>query len=498
MSKQILILFSILVNSIALSQTQTAITGQTSQIKFNIANVVNTNKCNIEVTLPNQQKVGVEVEGPQFIASVEFTPVQIGSNAIAWEGKTKVRGLATVFACPGSGIIQVQVTGDTEDVAQKWNQYFSKVTDEIRDCVKVGMDLSQLKYQLLSDPNTVLTSPSDSKLKPIYEKCDNFAKQNQPKKLTPCTIPNLNNLKTLCDGAYVEKQTDGKLKAISRNAAIQMHFEGKPWSVAYSENLDTKATRLKQEEEEKVKQAASTAAQKEADEKERKFKESPDYKKQQAELERKKIAEEKETARKQAESEKIRISEEKQTALKAKKEQEEKDRQIAAIEKDTKQKSQKELPSNQVTQEVLPDKRRRSVSGKPQDEAFCSMLGDTRIHDKKCISEDPQNHAIKIQVSYQIRYQFVVPGITDRLQCNSINLSRPLLNFLESKKIKYELNLYRTECNYDFVVDTKQDLCSQEGRVLSNSMGMYIKRFELTKAGNSTYFKTSYSEECNY
>lgn len=91
----------------SLAQNQTALAGQPSQIKFNIANVVNTNKCNIEVTLPNQQKVGIEVEGPQFIASIEFTPQQTGSTAIAWEGKTKVRGLVTVFACPGSGIIQV-------------------------------------------------------------------------------------------------------------------------------------------------------------------------------------------------------------------------------------------------------------------------------------------------------------------------------------------------------------------------------------------------------
>jgi len=318
-----ILFFAFLVHTNSFAQNQTAISGQSNQIKFNIANVVNANKCNIEVTLPNQQKIGVEVEGPQFIAGFEFTPQQTGSTTITWEGKTKVRGLASVFACPGSGIIQVQVNGNTDQVAQQWNQYFSRVPEEIRDCVKVGMDLSQLKYQSLADPNALLTSPDDAKLKPIYEKCDNFAKQNQPRKAAPCTLPSQNNLKTICDGVYAERQPDGRLKTISRANAVQLHFEGKPWTVGVLENTDARTTRLKQEDEDKSKQAANIAAQKEAEEKDRKFKESPEYKKQQADLERKRIADEKEAARKQAEMERVRVAEEKQAAaLKAKEEQE--------------------------------------------------------------------------------------------------------------------------------------------------------------------------------
>ena len=340
----LLLAFAMIQNSLA--QNQTALAGQPSQIKFNIANVVNTNKCNIEVTLPNQQKVGVEVEGPQFIASVEFTPQQTGSTAIAWEGKTKVRGLATVFACPGSGIIQVQVNGNNEQITQQWSQYFAKVPEEIRDCVKVGMDLSQIKYQSLSDPNAALTSPEDPKLKPIYEKCDNFAKQIQPRKAAPCTLPNMNNLKTICDGAYAERQPDGRLKPISRTNAVQLHFEGKPWTVGILENADARTARLKQEEEEKSKQAANIAAQKEAEEKERRYKESPEYKKQQADLERKRIADEKEAALKikkdQEESEraeKEKVQREK-LALEARRIQEEK--QKIETERAEKEKAQRE------------------------------------------------------------------------------------------------------------------------------------------------------------
>ena len=302
------------------AQTQTAIIGESSQLKFNISNVTNTNKCHIEVTLPNQQKVGVEVDGPQFLASVEFTPQQIGNNVIQWEGKNKLRGLKSVFACPGSGIIQVQVNGNTEQIAQKWNQYFSAVNEEIRDCVKVGMDLSQLKYQVLADPTVTLTSPQDPKLKPIYEKCEIFAKQNQPRKGAPCTLPSQNNLKTICDGVYAERQPDGRLKTISRTAAIQLQFEGKPWTVGVLENLDVRAARLKQEEDDKSKQAAEIAAKKDAEEKERLFKLTPEYKKQQAALEIKRVTDEKEAARKQAESERVRIAEQRQAIAAAEKE----------------------------------------------------------------------------------------------------------------------------------------------------------------------------------
>jgi hypothetical protein len=332
----VVFLFSSAVNISA--QTQTVIVGETSQLKFNISNVTNVDKCHIEVTLPNQQKVGIEVEAPQFLASIEFTPQQIGGTTIQWEGKLKSRGLRSVLGCPGSGVIQVQVTENTEQIAKKWNQYFSAVNEEIRDCVKVGMDLSQLKYQVLADPTVTLTSPQDLKLKPIYEKCENFVKQNQPKKGVPCTLTNQNNLKTTCDGVYAERQPDGRLKTITRTAAIQLQFEGKPWTVGVTENLDVRANRLKQEEEDKAKQAANIAAQKDAEEKERLFKLTPEYKKQQAALEAKRIAEEKETLKQKAELERRRIAEE----LELKKQQAELERKKAAEEREASAKAERE------------------------------------------------------------------------------------------------------------------------------------------------------------
>lgn len=312
------------------AQNQTAIVGQATQLKFNISNVVNSKKCHIEVTLPDQTKTSVEVDGPQFVAVVDFIPQKIGNMVIQWEGKNKIRGVNSVFACPGSGVVQLQVNGNAEQISQRWNQYFSQINDEVKDCVKYGMDLSQFKYQVLADPNTVLTSPDDQKLKPIYEKCENFAKQNHPRKAYSCVLPQENNAKSTCYEVYSEKLSDGKLKTITRADAIQLHFDGKPWVIGQIENPDARlsrlkldeenkikqsneqAAKLKQEEENKLKQAAEQAAKLEAEEKDRKFKESPEYKKQQAVIERKRIVEEKEAAKSAAEAERKRIIEEKQ------------------------------------------------------------------------------------------------------------------------------------------------------------------------------------------
>ena len=325
--------FLISIPSIASAQNQNVILGQPSQINLTIPNVSNLDKCHIEVTLPNQQKAGIVIDGPQFNAAINFTPDQIGNTLLKWEGKRRNRGLNSVNACPGSGEVQISVKGNAEYIAKQWNEYFAKVPELVGECVKVGMDISQIKYLSLADPNALLTAPDDQKLKPIYDKCDSFARQNQPRKTSPCVLSNQNNLNTICDGLYAERQPDGRLISITRTAAIQLHFEGKPWTIGTIENSDARVARLKREEEEKAKQAANIAAQKEAQERDRKLKESPEYKKQQAELELKRLAEEKQLAVLKAKEEQERDLREKRekAALDAQRAQEEKARaQIAA------------------------------------------------------------------------------------------------------------------------------------------------------------------------
>lgn len=319
-----LIICFLMLGANSFSQDLVAIVGQSSKISFPILNITNSSKCHIEVLMPNQEKIRIDVSGPEFIASLDYIPSQPGVNVFRWEGKLKSRGLNSVFACPGSGIIQVQVNDNSEKIAIKWEQYFAKSTEEARECVKYGMEAANLKYQIFTDPGVILTDPDDPKIKPIYEKCDSFLRRNQPNKGVPCTLANQNNLRTTCDGVYAERQPDGRLRTISRLAAIQLHFEGKPWTVGVVENLDVRNNRLKREEEERQKLAVEAAAKRESEEKEKRFRESPEYKKQQAELERKRLADEKEAE------------------IRAKKAQEERERQRIAEEKQARDRAQQE------------------------------------------------------------------------------------------------------------------------------------------------------------
>jgi hypothetical protein len=280
-------LVGLFLTPLAIAQNQNLILGQSSQLSFPVPKAVGVNKCHIEVVLPNQQKIGVEVEGPDFNATLTYIPDQIGNSTLKWEGVMKRRGLNSVIGCSGSGTVQLSVSGNAEFISQQWSQYFQKASDTVAECVKIGMDLSQLRYQPSADPSALLTSPNDPKMKPIYEKCDSFIKMNQPRIAAPCTLQAQNNLRTLCDGVYAERQADGKLNPISRTAAISLHLQDKPWVVAIAENADARTSRIKQEEELKLKEAAAIALQKENEEKERRFRASPEFKKQQAELIRK-------------------------------------------------------------------------------------------------------------------------------------------------------------------------------------------------------------------
>jgi hypothetical protein len=251
------------ITSTSLAQTQNAILGQPSQIRFAIPNVTNQDKCHIEVILPNQQKIAIDVDGPQFNAEVNFTPDQIGSTTLKWDGKRKNRGLNSVNACPGSGVIQISVRGNTEFIAQQWSQYFSKVSEPIAECVKTGMGLSQVYFES-SDPTAKLTLPTDQVMRPIYEKCDSFTRAKQPQQNFACTLSG--GIRTFCDNVYTERRQDGQLTRISRIDAIKLHFSGRDWALGNIETADAKINRTRLEEETKNRQAAEAAAKLKLDE----------------------------------------------------------------------------------------------------------------------------------------------------------------------------------------------------------------------------------------
>jgi hypothetical protein len=147
---------------------------------------------------------------------------------------------------------------------------------------------------------------------------------------------------------------------------------------------------------------------------------------------------------------------------------------------------------------ISQQKQRLSVSGKPQDEAYCGILGfpNTRIPDPKCIGLDSAAHQTITKTAYGISYDFAIKSTDNPALCKTIDYVKPLLNFLGSKNIKYEQTYSSSICYYKFVINSKQDLCSQQALSLLDNGSSSITKLELTKANNWNQTVTSFSEAC--
>jgi len=88
-----------------------------------------------------------------------------------------------------------------------------------------------------------------------------------------------------------------------------------------------------------------------------------------------------------------------------------------------------------------PKPGQRSVSGNPQDEAYCKMIGDPRIWDKKCLESDPEEFVIR-KTTFQTNYEFGAGSNTDDplRGCESSEVGKPLIKYLKDNKIQYVLN----------------------------------------------------------
>ena len=246
--------------------------GQTTQIPLNIKVANDTTRCNLEISIPGQNKFEREVSAPDFQTLLDFTPPNEGVFVIEWKGRLKRRGLNSVLGCDASGKVVVSAKPGTDQIAAKWNDYFSKIKPEGAECVKTGMDLSQLYFES-SDPNAKLTLPTDQVLRPIYDKCDAFMRAKQPQQNFACTLSG--GIRSFCDSVYAERKSDGQLTRISRIEAIKLQLAGREWALGNVETADAKTNRVRLEEEARNRQAADSAA-KQKQEEEQKAKQATD------------------------------------------------------------------------------------------------------------------------------------------------------------------------------------------------------------------------------
>ena len=249
------LLLSILAYSSAQSQDlQVSLpVGVQSQVPLKIKPSADSAKCNIEISVPGQNKFEREMSAPEFETLIEFTPPNEGVFSIEWKGKLKRRGLNSVLGCDAAGKVIVAAKPGASEIAAKWNDYFAKVKPEASECVKIGLDINQITYES-TDPSAKLVAPTDPIVKPVFEKCDSFLRAKQPQQNFACTISG--SIKTFCDNQYAERGADGRLRAISRSDAIKLHLNGREWSLGNTETAEAKTNRLRLEEEAKNRQTA--------------------------------------------------------------------------------------------------------------------------------------------------------------------------------------------------------------------------------------------------
>jgi hypothetical protein len=337
---------------VSVCYAQTSITvnlGEKASIPIKIDT---TSTCNVEVTLAGKrEQITVEPTSPQLL--IPFEGTELGVFDLKWEGKFRARGLKSVAACDGGGMVKVSVVPNTEQRRAEWVKFFANLpSDSSRECVKVGLQQKALVFESI-DPQARLESPSSPAARDVFAKCDSFLSARTPwgaqdKENFSCTV---GGITTRCRGVYAERMPDGKLRAISYEDALRFHFEGRSWTAGQIETVQAKENREQQsrvaQERREAEIAANREAQEkariakiEADERERKFKESPEYKRQQAELERQKAAEAKaaeERARKEKEAAEL-------AAKQQREEQEKRAKEAAARDRERRENFAKEFP----------------------------------------------------------------------------------------------------------------------------------------------------------
>jgi hypothetical protein len=235
--------------SICSAQTAqlTAVLGKTNNLKINVDKFDFQGKCNIEIFFESGGSIQRAMEPPDFTLSFEYTPSKIGYENIRWAGNFKRTGIFSLLACPSQGSIQVFTKGSNDQTIDRWKEFFSKLGNEQSECIKIGLNYKKIKYQSI-DPSVELVDYEEQLVKPIYSKCDSFLAEKQPIKNYTCLI---GSEKTMCDIVYAVKDSQDKLKTISKEMAIQNYIDGKMLIEGQIENIDARTIRIKAAEEAK-------------------------------------------------------------------------------------------------------------------------------------------------------------------------------------------------------------------------------------------------------
>lgn len=300
--------------------------GAASTWTFRLPLDASVGRCNIELAVAGGPSTQLEVAAPDFEAQLNWTPTAPGPVSLSWQGKTKFRGVRTVQACPGSGTVQATVMASSDFVRERWNTALARLDDAQKECVRVGMGFAGLLMQSM-DSSARLTDPADEAMKPIYQRCDAFLAK-RPRPSLECNLPN--RTRSTCEEAW-RTEVDGRPRRLNLTEALQATFENKPVTLALYEKADVREARERREKEAADRLAAEAAAKKEAEEAQRRWLESPEYKRQQAEAAARERKQREDEARLQAQRERERLEAERLEAERRQREEQARLRALANL-----------------------------------------------------------------------------------------------------------------------------------------------------------------------
>jgi len=244
---------------------------------------------------------------PFIIENVYKSP---GRYNVKVKGEYLRRGLGSVNGCvvesSSIDVIVIDPIQERKNIGEGWRRYLADLQPIENRCIEIGSKKRNIKF----NPNgpDELTPINESNVQQLLAQCKKFVSQKQPQGITACKFQTPTGIvDSLCEGLYVDDSDNGIQKSITLDQAISNHLTGLNWKFIQIENQIAKENRQAAEKAKLEKaaldqkaEAQRTAdaeiARKAAEEKERIWKLSPDYKRQQAEADKKRISEEKEAA----------------------------------------------------------------------------------------------------------------------------------------------------------------------------------------------------------
>ena len=149
-----------------------------------------------------------------------------------------------------------------------------------------------------------------------------------------------------------------------------------------------------------------------------------------------------------------------------------------------------------TTNSFANEQERYSFSGKPQDEAFCKLLGDPRIYDPKCLT-DNRGKVLKKTSFWWVYYPTLVDGTIRNVgDCTTPEFSKPLLTYLKSKNIKHDTQYTSNACQFAITFAHRKDLCQAQNVLVNPLAEPSFIALDVLPSGEKKQRKTLPKNEC--